>query len=168
MAQEPLRFNKDGKFKIMLLGDIHDYYDMKSDNAEAKMDDTLSMITKAVNELKPDLVVYLGDNARAATESQMRSVISRITYPVSVNDTPFDLVFGNHDRECDVPLKTQLKLYREHENCYAFNADDGISGYGNHNVIIKSSDGEKDMFNLWFIDSQNRYEDESRDRKSVV
>ena len=40
MAQEPLRFNKDGKFKIMLLGDIHDYYDMKSDNAEAKMDDT--------------------------------------------------------------------------------------------------------------------------------
>ena len=36
MAQEPLRFNKDGKFKIMLLGDIHDYYDMKSETLKQK------------------------------------------------------------------------------------------------------------------------------------
>ena len=152
----------------MLLGDIHDCYDMKSDNAADKMDDTLSLITKAVNEMKPDLVVYMGDIANADTESKMRSVISRVTYPVSVNGTPFDLVFGNHDRECDVPLEAQLKLYGEHENCYAFNADDSISGCGNHNLIIKSSDGEKDMFNLWFIDSHNGYEDSSKSYYDVV
>ena len=37
MKKEPLRFNKDGKFKIMLIGDLHEYYDMKSDNAAAKV-----------------------------------------------------------------------------------------------------------------------------------
>lgn len=167
MSKEPLRF-KNGKFKIMLLGDIHDYYDMKSDNAAEKMDDTLTLIGKAVKELKPDLVIYMGDNAIASTEYEMRAVISRITYPVSVDDTPFDIIFGNHDRECDVSLQTQLKLYREHENCYAFNADDSISGCGNHNLIIKSSDGEKDIFNLWFIDSNNLYEDKSVSYYDVV
>lgn len=167
MQNKPLRF-KDGKFKIMLLGDLHDCYDMKNDNAAEKMDDTLALIGKAVKELKPDLVIYMGDNARASTEYEMRAVISRITYPVSVSDTPFDLVFGNHDRECEVDLPTQLKLYREHENCYAFNADDGLSGYGNHNLVIKSGDGEKDIFNLWFIDSHNLYSDRSKSYYDAV
>ena len=167
MQNEPLRF-KDGKFKIMLLGDLHDCYDMKNGNAAEKMDDTLALIGKAVKELKPDLVIYMGDNARASTEYEMRAVISRITYPVSVSDTPFDLVFGNHDRECEVDLPTQLKLYREHENCYAFNADDDLSGYGNHNLVIKSGDGEKDIFNLWFIDSHNLYSDRSKSYYDAV
>ena len=167
MQNEPLRF-KDGKFKIMLLGDLHDCYDMKTDNAAEKMDDTLALIGKAVKELKPDLVIYMGDNARASTEYEMRAVISRITYPVSVSDTPFDLVFGNHDRECEVDLPTQLKLYREHENCYAFNADDDLSGYGNHNLVIKSGDGEKDIFNLWFIDSHSLYSDRSKSYYDAV
>ena len=167
MQNEPLRF-KDGKFKIMLLGDLHDCYDMKNNNAAEKMDDTLALIGKAVKELKPDLVIYMGDNARASTEYEMRAVISRITYPVSVSDTPFDLVFGNHDRECEVDLPTQLKLYREHENCYALNADDSLSGYGNHNLVIKSGDGEKDIFNLWFIDSHNLYSDRSKSYYDAV
>lgn len=167
MQNEPLRF-KDGKFKIMLLGDLHDCYDMKTDNAAEKMDDTLALIGKAVKELKPDLVIYMGDNARASTEYEMRAVISRITYPVSVSDTPFDLVFGNHDRECEVDLPTQLKLYREHENCYALNADDSLSGYGNHNLVIKSGDGEKDIFNLWFIDSHSLYSDRSKSYYDAV
>ena len=167
MQNEPLRF-KDGKFKIMLLGDLHDCYDMKTNNAAEKMDDTLALIGKAVKELKPDLVIYMGDNARASTEYEMRAVISRITYPVSVSDTPFDLAFGNHDRECEVDLPTQLKLYREHENCYAFNADDGLSGYGNHNLVIKSGDGEKDIFNLWFIDSHSLYSDRSKSYYDAV
>lgn len=160
MQKEPLRF-KNGKFKIMLLGDLHDRYDIRSENAAEKADDTLTLIEKAIAELQPDLVIYMGDNARAATEQQMRSVISRITYPVSVTETPFDLVFGNHDRECEVPLEEQLRIYNENENCYAYDADASLTGCGNHNLLIKSSDGEKDIFNLWFFDSNNRAENSS-------
>ena len=159
MNKEPLRF-KNGKFKIMLIGDLHESYDMYSDNAANKADDMNALLTKAVEELNPDLVVYLGDNAGADNEMQMRSVISRILYPVSLRDIPFAVVFGNHDRECAVSLRDQMRLYREHDNCYMFNADDSITGYGNYNLLIKSSESDEDVFNLWFIDSNNLADDQ--------
>ncbi len=159
MQREPLRF-KDGKFKIMLVGDLHERYDMKADNGMNKVEDMHALLTKAVEELKPDLVVYLGDNAEADTEMEMRSVISRIVYPVTVKDIPFAVVYGNHDRECEISLKDQTRLYNEYENCFMFNADDTISGYGNYNLLVKSSDGEKDILNLWFIDSNNLAENQ--------
>ncbi len=160
MEKEALRF-KNGKFKIMLLGDLHDRYDMSANNAIGKAEDTLALIGKAVEELKPDLVIYMGDNAKADNEHQMRSVISRITYPVTISDTPFDLVFGNHDRECGVDLPTQLKIYSENENCYAFDTQEDIEGCGNHNLLIKSSDGTRDILNLWFFDSNSLSHDRS-------
>lgn len=159
MNKEPLRF-KNGKFKIMLVGDLHESYDMYSDNAANKADDMNALLTKAVEQLNPDLVVYLGDNAGADNEMQMRSVISRILYPVSVKDIPFAVVFGNHDRECAVSLKDQMRLYNEHDNCYMFNADDTLTGYGNYNLLIKSSTSDDDVFNLWFIDSNNLADDQ--------
>ncbi|MBO5421334.1 MAG: metallophosphoesterase family protein [Clostridia bacterium] len=159
MNKEPLRF-KNGKFKIMLVGDLHESYDMYSDNAANKADDMNALLTKAVEQLNPDLVVYLGDNAGADNEMQMRSVISRILYPVSVKDIPFAVVFGNHDRECAVSLKDQMRLYNEHDNCYMFNADDTLTGYGNYNLLIKSSTSDDDVFNLWFVDSNNLADDQ--------
>ena len=56
----------------------------------------------------------------------------------------------------------------EHVADIAFNADDGLSGYGNHNLVIKSGDGEKDIFNLWFIDSHNLYSDRSKSYYDAV
>lgn len=159
MNKEPLRF-KNGKFKIMLVGDLHESYDMYSDNAANKADDMNALLNKAVEQLNPDLVVYLGDNAGADNEMQMRSVISRILYPVSVKDIPFAVVFGNHDRECAVSLKDQMRLYNEHDNCYMFNADDTLTGYGNYNLLIKSSTSDDDVFNLWFVDSNNLADDQ--------
>ena len=159
MNKTPLRF-KNGKFKIMLIGDLHESYDMYSDNAANKADDMNNLLTKAVEQLNPDLVVYLGDNAGADNEMQMRSVISRILYPVSVRDIPFAVVFGNHDRECAVSLKDQMRLYNEHDNCYMYNADESITGYGNYNILIKSSKSDNDIFNLWFMDSNNLAENQ--------
>ncbi len=160
MKKDALRF-KNGKFKIMLIGDLHENYDLTSDNAANKAEDMNALLTKAVEQLNPDLVVYLGDNANADNEMQMRSVISRIVYPVSVKDIPFAVVFGNHDRECPVSLKDQMRLYNEHDNCYMYNADENITGYGNYNLVLKSSESDDDIFNLWFIDSNNLAEDQN-------
>lgn len=154
MNREPLRF-KNGKFKIMLIGDLHEEYNMHSENASEKVEDMHALLTKAVEQLNPDLVVYLGDNAFADNKMQMRSVISRILYPVSVKDIPFAVVYGNHDRECGVSLEEQTRLYNEHDNCYLFNADDSITGYGNYNLLVKASKSDKDILNLWFMDSNN-------------
>lgn len=159
MNNEPLRF-KNGKFKIMLVGDLHESYNLTDEKAAEKVDDVNALLTKAVEQLNPDLVVYLGDNCGADNEMQMRSAISRIVYPVSVKDIPFAVVFGNHDREHPVSLEAQMRLYNEHDSCYMYNADNSITGYGNYNLLVKGSKTDKDILNLWFMDSNNLAENQ--------
>ena len=159
MNKEPLRF-KNGKFKIMLIGDLHDKYNLKENNGKLKAEDTMALLTKAADELKPDLAIYLGDNTSADNEMQMRSSISRIVRPFTTRNIPFAVIFGNHDHDrtdC-VDLPMQMKLFNEHEECYLFNADDSLTGYGNYNLLVKSENSDKDVLNLWFIDSNNLYE----------
>lgn len=158
MIKEPLRF-KDGKFKIMLIGDLHEAYDMRSDNAADKAEDVHALLTKAISQLKPDLLVYLGDNLFASNEMEMRSVISRIVHPAALKNIPMAFVFGNHDRQFGIDLHDQLRLFNEYDNCYMYNADDSITGCGNYNLLIKASNSDKDIFNLWFMDSNDRADD---------
>lgn len=158
MNKPALKFNS-GKFKIMLVGDIHEHFGTGDKRSLKTIKDVYALLSKASDELKPDLVVFLGDNCRASDESEMRSVASKILYPFTVRNIPVSLVFGNHDRECDVSLRDQVRIYSEFENCYVYNADDSITGYGNFNLLIKDSEGKNDIFNLWFIDSNNLSED---------
>lgn len=151
----PLKF-KDGKFKIMLAGDLHESYAKHDPLVQKKTADTTKLLNKAIAELKPDLVIYLGDIGKADVEKEMRSVISRVTYPVSVHDVPLAIVFGNHDRECELSLERQLELYaQEYDKFYTYDAVPELTGCGNCNLLVKDSTGEKDIFNLWFMDSNN-------------
>ncbi len=159
MDRTPLKF-KHGKFKIMLVGDLHEKYDMHTEKAAEIVEDMHALLTKATEKLNPDLVIYLGDNGSASDKMQMRSVISRILYPVTVRDIPFAVVFGNHDHESEVSVQEQLRLYNEYDNCYLYNADDSLTGCGNYNLLIKASNSDKDVFNLWFMDSNNLAENQ--------
>lgn len=160
MEKQPLKF-KNGQFKIMLVGDPHENFDTTKNNGKAKAEDCIALLNKSAQELNPDLVVFLGDNASADNEEQMRKIIGKIMNPFSSRNIPVALIFGNHDHDRTdlVNLQTQMKLFREHNNCYMFNADDSLTGYGNYNLTIKASDSDKDIYNLWFIDSNNLCED---------
>ena len=152
----PLKF-KDGKFKIMLVGDLHESYRQDTDELKKKTADAIKLLNKAIDELKPDLVVYLGDIGKADDEEKMRAVISKVTYPVSSRDVPLAIVFGNHDRECELPLEKQLELYaQEYDKFYISDPVPELTGCGNCNVLVKDSKGKKDILNLWFVDSNNR------------
>ncbi|MCQ2470448.1 MAG: metallophosphoesterase family protein [Clostridia bacterium] len=151
----PLKF-KDGKFKIMLAGDLHESYAKHDPLIQKKTSDATKLLNKAIEELKPDLVIYLGDIGKADAEKEMRSVIGRVTYPVSAHDVPLAIVFGNHDRECELSLERQLELYaEEYDKFYTYDAVPELTGCGNCNLLIKDSNGEKDILNLWFMDSNN-------------
>ena len=53
---EPLCFDKNLKFKIMAVGDIHEKY-----VPDDKTEDVLRLSNRALDELKPDLAVLMGD-----------------------------------------------------------------------------------------------------------
>lgn len=136
---------KDGKFKILILSDIHTPEEMPIW--------TENFIRFAMEKEKPDLVVLLGDNTsgyyKGVTKDKNISAIKKIVS--LLGGTAFATVFGNHDHEGlpemreDMAKEFLLSVYKEHDNC--------LAQKGDYSLNIKSSDGKKDVFSLYFIDS---------------
>ncbi len=150
---------KDGKFKIMLMADFHEFTTEDSEKEAGskgiyKTSDMQKLMNKSLDELKPDLVVFLGDNAKGSSDEDARLAIKKITDPISQRNIPLAIVFGNHDRESVISLERMLEIYaEENELFYTYDAKPELTGCGNCNITVKSSDGEKDVLNLWMIDS---------------
>lgn len=136
---------KDGKFKILILSDLH--------NPEVMPRWTENFINYAMNTEKPDLVVLLGDNTyghyKGVTDE--KNIKSARKIMSLLGDTPFAVVFGNHDHEGFPEMseaqakKLLLECYSENKNC--------LMRAGDYFCNIKDSSGEKDIFTLYFIDS---------------
>lgn len=146
-----LKFDSYGKFKIMLFADLHE--DGTADEVQG------IMMREALDSCKPDLVIYLGDNATADYYSEQYKAIEKITAPVRERNIPYAIVFGNHDGECDASKEELLKIYQSFD-CLTYDAEPSIYGCGNCNLPIMSSDGSKTVFNLWLIDSGSYNTDE--------
>lgn len=145
-----LKFNSDGQFKILCFADLH----MLDANSLAGFD-TVSLMNGALDTLSPDLVVFLGDVIRQSdtgTDETLREALNAVIEPVKSRGIPLATVFGNHDVETGMPLDEQLKIYRSYENCLSEKGE-CQTGVGNYNVTVKNAAGDRDLFNLWFLDS---------------
>lgn len=140
-----LKFNEDGKFKIMIFADSQD-----DENLE---ETTAQLMREALDAYSPDLVVFLGDNTVAGGYENQAKAIEAIVTPCVERDIPFTLVFGNHDQEQGVEKEVLLREYQKYDGCLAYDADPSLYGCGNHNLPILASDGLSIAFNLWFVDS---------------
>lgn len=168
-APAPLKFGADGKFKILHITDIHDVEPVMDDDEireipENKDKETLNVIESLVAKTNPDLVVFGGDNISGYWEEftydLVQSTIQKITEPIRKRNIPLCVVFGNHDGECGFHTEFQMMQYMEYANCRSNLNDADVYGCGNCCVTIKSSDGEKDAFAIWLMDS-NDYERKS-------
>ncbi len=139
-----LKFGKDGEFKIVIFADSQD-----DENLEAT---TTALMKAAIEKEAPDLVVFLGDNTVAKGTAKQKKAIQALLQPCLDSDTPFAIVFGNHDQEQGVSKEKLLKIYRSY-GCLTYDADPDIYGCGNCNLPIYASKGSKVAFNLWFFDS---------------
>ena len=169
-----LKFGADGKFRILHITDIHEVDpEMDDDEDRAiprdKCVEALNVIEKSIERTNPDLVVFGGDNINGYWEEfdyeYIRKTIEKITEPVRRRNLPLAIVFGNHDSEIMSNFREfQMMLYLQYENFLGcFNAEE-MYGCGNYNVKIKSSDGKKDAYNLWFVDSNDYPYDENGKR----
>lgn len=163
-APPPLKFNKDGKFKILHITDIHNVEPIMDDDPireipESRNIETINVIEKLVEKTNPDLVVFGGDNVSGYWEeftyNYIQSTIQRITYPIRKRNIPLCVVFGNHDGEHGFHTEFQMMQYMEYQNCRSNLNDANVSGCGNCCVTIKSYDGTKDAFAVWLIDSND-------------
>ena len=90
MAQSgsPLKFNRNGEFKIVQFTDVH----FQLGNPAS--DVALKRMAEVLDAEQPDLVVFTGDLIYAKpAEEAMRTVLEC----VSARKIPFVVTFGNHD-----------------------------------------------------------------------
>lgn len=156
-----LKFN-DGKFTIMSLGDLHEKLHVDTNLKRKKREDMHNLVKMGILAFKPDLVVLMGDTLtkRDETEdfSQYKAALREILKPVIDYNIPFCFVLGNHEHDQGQEEQT-VKAYMEIENCVGKNDETAPRGNFNCNILVKSTDGSKNILNLWFIDSNNKYHD---------
>lgn len=147
-----LRFREDGSFTIMLLTDAQDTNRTKPD--------TVELIEASLDEVKPDLVILMGDNiagswfgARIHAQEKAEKAIGNIVGPIAQRRIPFALVFGNHDPASPLTLEEQIKIYQSYPGCLAVDDGPALTGCGTYRLPILRAKGEKAAFQLWFFDS---------------
>ncbi|MEG1845590.1 MAG: metallophosphoesterase family protein [Oscillospiraceae bacterium] len=149
-----LKFNENGKFRIMQIADIQDtQYTSKN---------TIKFIEAALDKAQPDLVVFTGDQIKGYgisllqgdRDSNIFKAISNFLTPLTDRDIPFTFVFGNHDDQAfGITKEKQFQMYKSFDGCLAEIGDETIDGYANHYINIEASKEEKTAFNLYLIDS---------------
>lgn len=154
-----LKFNKEGKFKILLFGDIHEYYDYASN---PRFKDMHKLMNAALDEYKPDLCVLLGDNCNsekiADSPDEFKEMMRNVVEPIMRRSIPVAAVLGNHEHDHGHEDEI-VGIYQSLGVIARNDAPAGTTGNANFKELIYSSDGEAPLFCLWFIDSNNCCED---------
>jgi len=141
--QSTLKFNADGKFKIVQFTDIHYIHN----NPKSAV--SIERINEILDAEKPDLVMLTGDIIYGKpTEEGLRFVLKQI----ADRKIPFACMFGNHDDEQGL---TRAELF-DIIKTVPYNltsTTDGLSGVTNFILPVKNKGGNKDMTILYCIDS---------------
>ena len=140
---------KDGKFRILMIADTQEGRRVNSD--------TLKLINASLDEAKPDMVVYSGDQIWGkrnfkGNKAEVERVLRELTEPVSKRGIPFAICFGNHDRQVGLSNAEQFEIYEKFEGFIGKTTPD-IDGVGNYCYEIKDKNDVK--FLLYLIDSHS-------------
>ena len=164
-----LKFNENGKFTILQVADAQDLTFPRTA--------MLDMLDAAYDKIKPDLILFTGDNilgnhlldkrfgtkkigeGKELTEKRMKEALAVILEPPQRKGIPFAMTFGNHD---DMNLLTKEEILELYKSYSQFVISEEEAPVGNYTVPIWSSDGETKKFNLWLLDTA--WHDKKEDR----
>lgn len=158
-----IRFRPDGKLIVMQVSDTQDLKFVRKA--------MVYMLDKAYDKLKPDLVLFTGDNilgnhlldsrfgtrqvasGKAATKRIMEESLRHIIKPLDERKIPFAMIYGNHDDMNLVSKDEQAEIYRKSPTCLPMNTENKNLDCDTYNIPILSSDGTKVLFNFWMLDT---------------
>ena len=109
MKNSTLKFNKNGKFRILQISDLQD--------TKETAVDTLHFLEAAIPAVKPDLIVLTGDQLDVVgywgndknKNQNVRKAIRGIMAPIAESGIPFLVTFGNHDCQTGVSNAQQAE-----------------------------------------------------------
>ncbi len=166
-----LKFN-NGKFVILQVSDAQDLQFVRHT--------MIRMLNKAYDTVKPDLVVFTGDNilgnhlcdARFGSKKvvhtkigeleRMKTAINHIIAPVEKRGIPFAMLYGNHDDMNRITKDEQADIYRSYTTCRGLDNPDKTVDCDTYNMPVYSSDGEKIIYNIWMMDTAWKDKEEDK------
>ncbi|MCQ2471044.1 MAG: metallophosphoesterase [Clostridia bacterium] len=158
MKKQTLRFNENGKFRILMVSDFH-----LGKNNKLKEDYNYKVVKgldALIAETNPDFVFIGGDQCiDAATKAEAKEKFEAILEPVISRNLPWSAVFGNHDREMGLDISDEEQVYESISGCLNENCHEDIDGVGNYCIPIFSSKGEGTAFNIFALDSHREVVD---------
>ncbi|KAJ3496764.1 hypothetical protein NLJ89_g10439 [Agrocybe chaxingu] len=157
----PLHFSHSGKFKVLQVADLH--YSV----AQGLCRDTLlkpcehsdnltnTMISHVIDEEKPDLIVFTGDQLNGqGTSWDPKSVVAKFARAVTDKGIPWAAVFGNHDEEDGMRKEQQVALMKGLPYSLVETGPKDVHGVGNYLLKVYSPDASKThILTLYFLDS---------------
>jgi predicted MPP superfamily phosphohydrolase len=140
-----LKFNKEGKFKIVQFTDVH----LKVEN-KPRCDSVVNTIKTIIANEKPNLVVLTGD---VCTSENVKEAWATVTKPMADAKIPWAVVYGNHDHEYGLTNKQITNYIVTLPYHYLKNGPQNISGSGNYVLEVKSSRTNQTRSLLYCLDS---------------
>lgn len=150
-CKKTLKFNDDGKFRILMVSDIH------AGKGWAK-EETVRDFEILIDTQKPDLVIMAGDICgpgiiHVENEAQLRDVLDELTSPLEKREIPWAHVFGNHDDNFGLSNEEQQKVYETYPHCISKAGPKDIDGTGNYFLPIYDNEGKNIIFGVYGLDS---------------
>lgn len=136
----PLKFNKEGKFKIVQFTDVHYKYGNPASTI------ALERIKEVLDIEKPELVVFTGD---VVFSSPADAGMNEVLKQVSDRKIPFAVTFGNHDDEQGLTRRQLYTIIKK----VPYNLMPEVEYTTDFTLPIKSSDGKKDAAVVYCMDS---------------
>lgn len=149
---EKLNF-KNGQFTVMQVSDAQDMHVVRKA--------MVTMLNKAYNKVKPDLVLFTGDNIlgnhlrdarfgskqiifdKAGELSRMRTSLKHILQPVSDRKIPFAFIYGNHDDRNLITKEEQAQIYMSYPYCVPINQTDKSLACDTYYIPIFGENGSE-------------------------
>ena len=154
-CKRELRFDENGRFKILMLSDIQEtlQYDERS----------LRDMDALIEKEQPDLVLLGGDICNGLvlkTAQELGEYLDIFTAPMEKRGIPWAHVFGNHDHDIPVDAVEKTLLYERYVHCVSKHTT-GIHGTTNYMLPIKAHESDEIAFAVWGMDTGNRIEETS-------
>ena len=152
-----IRFNSDGKLKILHIADTH----LANDK---HFDASIWVIAEACDVEKPDLVVLTGDNTKPYEDpAETKRLINSLMNIFESRSIPVAVTFGNHDSEAGPMSRADIMEYYKTFSCVITAEEaDTFRNCATFNVPVLASDSDEVKFNIWVFDSGDYDEDEPR------
>jgi Calcineurin-like phosphoesterase len=170
IEKPPPRIRADGKFKIMQASDLHlstgvgkcrDPEPKGHNGGKCEADPrTIEFVGKLLDQEKPDLVIFSGDQVNGDTAPDSQTAIFKFADLLVKRKIPYATIFGNHDDEGDLPRAAQMELTHSLPYSLSEPGPQDIDGVGNYFVEVLAHKNTHSALTIYLLDTHSYSPDE--------